>query len=331
MIQRAIPIRNDINLRGKIKHLQMDKSSILKNISALTSKIQKLNEGLKEGDQIHPVELDLMNAYLNELNQAVEQLGTATNQNHPATASKPQIESVKEEVEEPKHAAPPVFRPVNENPLAQTETTENEASAVTKEPIIKPLSAEPVHETDNTLASEDFPPKSPPRKEISSPVDVPVKDPVQAEKDVEELAGRINKEMHLPEKSGEFIPPDPEERKLKVETSEPESIEENSPKSINDRLGGENQDLSQKLARQPAKSILAELDLAQKFQLSRELFEADTDLFERAMRKLNDCSTFENARQLLHGEIKNRFDWEGKEKYVSRIEVLLERKFGVED
>ena len=270
----------------------MENSELYKSIEQLTEKIKRLNESLQISDNLHPVELDLLKAYCTELNKVVGELTTG-------------YINKKEEVEKEVDPAETVESPT--------------AGLLPQEPVVEhPPQPEPsmeVHKAANPEAISKVAGGSVVGEKAGSPEQK--MDDGPKEKDLTNLAEKINREMGLPDKTGEYVEPVPEQRNLKAE-----------PKSLNERLGQEKPDLSEKLGQQPVRSMLAELDLAQKFQFAKELFNADNDLFERSLRRLNDCQDFDSAMKMLHSEIKMKFDWKGKEKFVEKLETLIQKRFG---
>ena len=100
-----------------------------------------------------------------------------------------------------------------------------------------------------------------------------------------------------------------ETRKEKIEMSLSES-----PLALNERL---------------AASSRITIGLNDKIAFSRQLFNGDDQAMLSLIDRMNHAQTFEQAMNYLH-QARAQFDfWEEKKEYVTRLENLIRRKFGI--
>ena len=58
------------------------------------------------------------------------------------------------------------------------------------------------------------------------------------------------------------------------------------------------------------------------------LFKGDTNAYNETISKLNTCSSYESALQVIYNEVKPKYNnWEGKDQYEFRLLQLLELKY----
>ena len=94
--------------------------------------------------------------------------------------------------------------------------------------------------------------------------------------------------------------------------------------TLNEELGGKGRgdDLSSKLVSKPISNITGAIGLNEKFELIKELFGGDKEMFERTVQVLNMAGSFVEAYNYL----KDNFDWDMDSQYVQRLLELIRRK-----
>lgn len=95
--------------------------------------------------------------------------------------------------------------------------------------------------------------------------------------------------------------------------------------SLNDHMGKskKNSDLASKYQTKPIKNIHTAIGLNEKFQLIKELFKGDSDLYNQTINELNNASNFNEAYMYLN----ENFNWDMDDRLVKRILELTRRKF----
>ncbi len=72
----------------------------------------------------------------------------------------------------------------------------------------------------------------------------------------------------------------------------------------------------------PSKDINELININDKFQFTRELFDNNTSLYKDTINKLNAASSFENAKKII-----SSFNWNEEEETVIHFTEILTRKF----
>lgn len=95
--------------------------------------------------------------------------------------------------------------------------------------------------------------------------------------------------------------------------------------SLNDHMGKgkKSNDLASKYQTKPIKNIHTAIGLNEKFQLIKELFKGDSDLYNQTINQLNNASNFNEAYMYLN----ENFNWDMDDRLVKRILELTRRKF----
>jgi hypothetical protein len=74
-------------------------------------------------------------------------------------------------------------------------------------------------------------------------------------------------------------------------------------------------------------SILKSIALGHRFMFVNQLFDRDSDAFDKAMRELDQAGTFEEARSLMAGKFALLYGWDMKSEAVADLLALVKRRF----
>jgi chemotaxis protein histidine kinase CheA len=91
----------------------------------------------------------------------------------------------------------------------------------------------------------------------------------------------------------------------------------------------ESSELSERLSRLPITDIWSAMGLNERIFTQNELFDGDAESFQKTVKELNECQTFEEAQELLaYGPIEN-FDWAAAERrnIAKNFIRLVKRKY----
>lgn len=107
-----------------------------------------------------------------------------------------------------------------------------------------------------------------------------------------------------------------------------ELVGNHSGLSLNDRLRQQQQtEIAQKLGDMPVKDLRAAIGINDKYQFIQELFRGDTDLYERSVKTINECSTLQEADYWIQREIKIIQGWQDDHHLVKHFYSLLRKRF----
>ncbi len=88
-------------------------------------------------------------------------------------------------------------------------------------------------------------------------------------------------------------------------------------------------DLSDKISMSKITDIMKAIGINKRLELTKELFDGKTDLFNNTINKLNTCASFEEAKSILIHEVALPLEWEKEEKLkeAQQLVKLVMRKF----
>jgi len=277
----------------------MQKREVHTKISQLLEKMELLNANLAKSGRLIHVECDLMQAYAKELSETVGQLENFMQA--PAPPEEPptpevtgaEAQPVSETVEPETQPEEPIkAKETEEESAAAVEAAELEAATATPQEEESPVKEEPPQpapETPTTASQNSN--GHPPADENAEP-----------------------ETESTPEPPTSPTPPE-------------ETTEEADRPSLNEKLGRETIDLSDKLQQGKVEDLRASMDFSEKYQFAHELFEGDVDGFERSIHRLNQMPTLQEAERFLENEVKPKYSWEDKQETLGKFRELLKRRF----
>ncbi|WP_160713389.1 hypothetical protein [Chitinophaga solisilvae] len=97
--------------------------------------------------------------------------------------------------------------------------------------------------------------------------------------------------------------------------------------SLNDKLRQQQLEVAQKLGEMPVKDLRSAIGINDKYQFIQELFRGDTDLYERSVKTINECSSMQEADYWIQREIKIIQGWQDDHHLVKHFYSLLRKRF----
>ncbi|MBU1822655.1 MAG: hypothetical protein KKG00_14250 [Bacteroidetes bacterium] len=74
-------------------------------------------------------------------------------------------------------------------------------------------------------------------------------------------------------------------------------------------------------------SILKSIALGHRFMFVNQLFDRDSDAFDKSMRELDQAGTFEEARSLMAGKFASLYGWDMNSEAVADLLALVKRRY----
>ena len=285
-----------------------DRKEIHEQINDMIERIGLANRSLLNNKRLLAVEVELLRSYNRELGYLIDQLSSETNT---ATAPSPKIQEPQPE---------PIVEPIAEEERVQ------------EEQVVAPEVEEEPEENQIVEIKE---PEEPKQEElVEEVVSKPEPQPEPVPKvEPEPVAEQPAEEVKVPEVKEE-LSTEPEPAPEPVKQKEPEQPKEETTKqeplelSLNDRFKqDEGSELGYKVGARTDKNLREMIDLSEKFVYANELFDGDTDYFERTLRYLNQCETFSEANTYINNEVKPKYEWAGKEEVEERFTNLVKMRF----
>jgi|SRR5690554_602040 len=108
-----------------------------------------------------------------------------------------------------------------------------------------------------------------------------------------------------------------------------DSIEEikKMERSINEAFSDQPASLAQRLNKKPVANLKTAISINQKFKFISDLFDNDADAFEKAIDRINSCTSYLEADEFIQNGLTSRFEWEMKSPTVKEMMDLVERRF----
>ena len=110
------------------------------------------------------------------------------------------------------------------------------------------------------------------------------------------------------------------------ETKEKKKIVEER-RSINEILSQSQTTLADQFGEQKIHDLTKEIGLNERFLLTQNLFNGDAVLFEKTIKRLNNCSSKEEATAFFKNDLTKTFDWNLKSTMVKKFIKLIERRY----
>lgn len=279
----------------------MDRQTIHIQIQQLTDKIARLNYNLKGDEALHAVEIDLLKSYAAELNKLVDLLEGVVGSHAQASVKVEQVQPEPEQEEE--------VEPASKIAVEEARKSEPEEAIETEEEL---------EEMQKKEVEEEMEVEVKPEEAIVEPAPEVAESPVEEQ---QEVGSPVAEQAQVTEEVNEVEEDDP-----LVEPVVNEEVEEKGL-SLNDRFKHQENDLAHKLKNKPEEDLRHMIDLSEKYEFINELFAGDAIFFDRAIRQLDKCDSYEDAVEYLDTEVRYQVSWEGKERYEEKLMDLLGRRF----
>ncbi len=186
--------------------------------------------------------------------------------------------------------------------------------------------------------SSEVPPKKKPAEEKEKePEETPEKEKTEEKKPLEE-----KQEEEEPEEEKQEKKPEPEVKEVlagpagdkKEEDKKEESARnpkiiaekyQDQTRYINETISGQKKEenISSKLKTTPIENIRSAIGINDKFKFIHELFNGDSDTFNKTIEALDNSTNFNEAFNLIN----NHFDWDMEDDSVQMLLDLVRRKF----
>lgn len=100
-----------------------------------------------------------------------------------------------------------------------------------------------------------------------------------------------------------------------------------TPKSLHEKISGDKTDktVAEKIGKSSIQNLKGAIGINDKFLFINQLFKGDLQEYNKAIDKLNTCSTIENATIILD-ELKTAHNWNVDEEAYQKMEDLVIRK-----
>jgi hypothetical protein len=164
---------------------------------------------------------------------------------------------------------------------------------------------------------------------VESPKEVIKEVIVEKVIEVEKPIVEVEKPSTQAPKSEPVVKVEPQEQK--VESAPPKATVSSkiSPELEAIFVKEEITDLADKLSMMKINDIAQAIGINSRLVMINELFNGDGNLFNATIKKLNGCSSFEEAKSLLINEVALPLDWEKEDKLkeAQQLVKLVMRKF----
>ncbi|MBV7533887.1 hypothetical protein [Chitinophaga sp. sic0106] len=235
----------------------------------------------------------------------------------------------------PEPAVQTTTLPANKPEVTQTDIPEKEIPVVSWEPPVteeKVETAAPVHQREQT--PEQIPPAPVQyQQEIPAPYNPPAPAYHPEPSPVQHAPippAAMPQQAPAPEPL--FHQPAAEKSKPAIATLfdniEPKTNNgHTAPASLNERLAQQKVELGQKLGQQRVQDLKSAIGINDKYQFISELFNNDTDLYERSIKTINDFPSLQDADRWIQREIKILQGWQDDHPLVQQFYTLLRKRF----
>ena len=128
--------------------------------------------------------------------------------------------------------------------------------------------------------------------------------------------------------------PEPPVEKPKAKTPEPPKAPaptEEPPRqtSLNEAISNSTpaNTLADQLSQTKIDDLTVAIGLNQKFQFIKELFDGDSEAYNKAVKTLNNCDSFEDAQKIVENELMKPYDWNEEDRATMVFLNLVERRY----
>ncbi len=102
---------------------------------------------------------------------------------------------------------------------------------------------------------------------------------------------------------------------------------ENGKSTVNDKFKKQGLEIADKLKQTPIKDLKSYIGLNKQFAFMSKLFNADEQLYEDAIAKLNTFRSYEEATGYIQDELLPSLHWSDEEPLVSEFFMLVMRRY----
>lgn len=157
----------------------------------------------------------------------------------------------------------------------------------------------------------------------------------KSEEPLQELPKRETPKAAEPEPTPEPKPtPEPPVEKPKAKTPEPPKAPppvEEPPRqtSLNEAISNSTpaNTLADQLSQTKIDNLTVAIGLNQKFQFIKELFDGDSEAYNKAVKTLNNCDSFEEAQKIVENQLMKPYDWDEESRATMVFLNLVERRY----
>jgi hypothetical protein len=135
----------------------------------------------------------------------------------------------------------------------------------------------------------------------------------------------VNGNGHM---NGDEIISSPKEIFVKKTISQMYAEKSDSGKStVNDKFKKQGLEIADKLTQTPIKDLKGYIGLNKQFAFMSKLFNADEQLYEEAIARLNTFKTYEEATGYIQSELLPAYHWNNEEPLVGEFFTLVMRRY----
>lgn len=97
--------------------------------------------------------------------------------------------------------------------------------------------------------------------------------------------------------------------------------------SINENFKREEKDIASKMQLTPIKDLKTFIGLNKRFSYINFLFGNDATLYDEAINFLNNCDSYETAKQYVNTHLQPKLNWSDDNEMVTEFKTLIERRY----
>jgi hypothetical protein len=120
------------------------------------------------------------------------------------------------------------------------------------------------------------------------------------------------------------IPPEIESKKT---ISDIYAFQKENKSTVNDKFKKQGPEIADKLKQTPIKDLKSYIGLNKQFAFMSKLFNADEQLYEDAIARLNSFNSYEEATGFIQSELLPSLNWSDDEPLVSEFFTLVMRRY----
>ena len=102
---------------------------------------------------------------------------------------------------------------------------------------------------------------------------------------------------------------------------------ENGKATVNDKFKKQGLEIADKLKQTPIKDLKSYIGLNKQFAFMSKLFNADEQLYENSIAKLNSFKTYEEATGYIQSDLLPKLNWSDDEPLVGEFFTLVMRRY----
>ncbi|MEO5673462.1 MAG: hypothetical protein ABIQ74_02340 [Chitinophagales bacterium] len=117
------------------------------------------------------------------------------------------------------------------------------------------------------------------------------------------------------------------EMETKKTISDIYAFQKENKSTVNDKFKKQGPEIADKLKQTPIKDLKSYIGLNKQFAFMSKLFNADEQLYEDAIARLNSFSSYEEATGFIQSELLPSLNWSDDEPLVSEFFTLVMRRY----